>query len=211
MAIIKAPRRTRRQRQVGRTSLEFPLSWLVGPWRVGERVRCIASRLGVPRTTRYLRLWSRRLSLALLRPASGTALVALVRVVMRMLLLVAVRRCVAALREGGYGRRQREAGKTSAKEHTHHDCRRFPHAPPPQRPAKRRPTVLGCEGAQHPCERTGCMMDARLGAMIEKEGGDECALVSAIYEATGHLHRGAARGGGPNWWAQCPRAAGCPC
>ena len=71
-----------RQRQVGRTSLEFPLTWLVGPWRVGGRVRCTGSRLGVPRTTRYLRLWSRRLLLASLRPASGTALVGLVRVVM---------------------------------------------------------------------------------------------------------------------------------
>jgi hypothetical protein len=67
-----------------------------------------------------------------------------------MLLLVAVRRCIAALREGGYRRRQCEAGKTSAKEHTHRDFRRFPHASPPQRPAKRRPTVLGCEAAQHP-------------------------------------------------------------
>ena len=100
-----------RQRQVGRASLKFPLAWLVGPWRVGGRVRCTASRLGVPRTTRCLRLWSRRLLLASLRPASGTALVGLVRVVMRMLLLVAVRRCVAALREGGYRRRQGEAGK----------------------------------------------------------------------------------------------------
>jgi hypothetical protein len=55
------------QLQVGRTSLEFPLAWLVGPWRVGGRVRCIASRPDVPRTTRYLRLWSRGLLLALLR------------------------------------------------------------------------------------------------------------------------------------------------
>src|SRR5580704_4599627 len=83
-----------------------------------------------------------------------------------MLLLVAVGRCIAALREGGYRRRQCEAGKTSAKEHTHRDCRRFPHASPPQRPAKRRSTVLGCEAAQHPCERTECMMDARLGGLV---------------------------------------------
>ena len=183
------------------------MAWLVGPWRVGGRVRCIASRPGVPRTTRYLRLWSRGLLLALLRPASGTALVALVRVVMRMFLLVAVRRCVAALRESGYRRRQCEAGKTSAKEHTHRDCRRFPHASPPQRPAKRRPTVLGCEAAQHPCERIECMMDARLGAMIEKEGDDDCALVSAIYRANvASTPRSCARWR-PNWWGAA--SAGC--
>ena len=28
--------------------------------------------------------------------------------------------------------------------------------------------MLGCEAAQHPCERTECMMDARLGGLVRE-------------------------------------------
>ena len=93
-----------------------------------------APRLSSPER-RYLRLGSRGLLLALrLRPAAGTALVTLMRMLMRMFAwLLPRRRCVAALREGGYRHRQDEVRKTRAKESTHRDSPRFPHASPPQR------------------------------------------------------------------------------
>jgi hypothetical protein len=54
-----------------------------------------------------------------LRPAAGTALVTLMRMLMRMFAwLLPRRRCVAALREGGYRHRQDEVRKTRAKEST---------------------------------------------------------------------------------------------
>jgi hypothetical protein len=78
--------------------------------------------------------------LALRLRTAGAALVTLVRVLMRMFVWLLPRRLsTAVLREGGYRRRQDKA-REARKECTHRNSRRFPHAYPPQRPAKRRPT-----------------------------------------------------------------------
>ena len=51
-------------------------------------------------------------------------------------------------------RRQDEARETRAKECTHRNSRRFPHAYPPQRPAKRRRASVGLR--LHPAVGEGC-------------------------------------------------------
>jgi hypothetical protein len=108
----------------------------IASWTTRSRVLLLAwirpERGGVFDCDRGLLLWALRLRTA------GASLVTLVRMLMRMVVWLLPRcLCAAVLREGGYWR-QDEGRENHAKECTHRDSRRFPHAYLPQRPAKRR-------------------------------------------------------------------------
>ena len=109
----------------------------IASWTTRSRVLLLAwirpERGGVFDCGRALLLLALRLRTA------GASLVTLVRMLMRMVVWLLPRcLCAAVLREGGYRRRQDEGHENHAKECTHRDSRRVPHAYPPQRPAKRR-------------------------------------------------------------------------